>query len=90
MNLIKIVKTTRNKKKKHNKIVILTRSKLNSIKSKISEALINNETNHEDFTAIFNEEINCQELKESIKMMKSQWSDTEKGVDKTIIQNALV
>ena len=72
MNLIKIVKTTRNKKKKHNKIVILTRSKLNSIKSKISEALINNETNHEDFTAIFNEEINCQELKESIKMMKSQ------------------
>ena len=78
MNLIKIVKTTRNKKKKHNKIVILTRSKLNSIKSKISEALINNETNHEDFTAIFNEEINCQELKESIKMMKSQWSDTEK------------
>ena len=78
MNLIKIVKTTRNKKKKHNKIVILTRSKLNSIKSKISEALINNETNHEDFTAIFNDEINCQELKESIKMMKSQWSDTEK------------
>ena len=78
MNLIKIVKTTRNKKKQHNKIVILTRIKLNSIKSKTSEALINNETNHEDFTAIFNEEINCQELKESIKMMKSQWSDTEK------------
>ena len=78
MNLIKIVKTTWNKKKKHNKIVILTRIKLNSIKSKTSEALINNETNHEDFTAIFNEEINCQELKESIKMMKSQWSDTEK------------
>ena len=78
MNLIKIVKTTRNKKEKHNKIVILTRIKLNSIKSKTSEALINNETNHEDFTAIFNEEINCQELKESIKMMKSQWSDTEK------------
>ena len=78
MNLIKIVKTTRNEKKKHNKIVILTRIKLNSIKSKTSEALINNETNHEDFTAIFNEEINCQELKESIKMMKSQWSDTEK------------
>ena len=72
MNLIKIVKTTRNEKKKHNKIVILTRIKLNSIKSKTSEALINNETNHEDFTAIFNEEINCQELKESIKMMKSQ------------------
>ena len=36
------LKTTRNKKKKHNKIVILARSKLNSIESKISETLMNN------------------------------------------------
>ena len=33
-------KTIRNKKKKHN-IVMLARSKLNSLESKISEALIN-------------------------------------------------
>ena len=39
----KLLKTTRNKKKKHNKIGILARNKLNSIESKISEALINNE-----------------------------------------------
>ena len=38
----KKIKTTRNKKKKHNKIVMLARSKLNSIESKISKALINN------------------------------------------------
>ena len=37
----KLLKTTRNKKKKHNKIIIVARSKLNSIESKISEALIN-------------------------------------------------
>ena len=54
----KILKTTRNKKKKHNNIVILARSKLNSIESKISEALIFNEISHEDFTAIINEEKN--------------------------------
>ena len=36
----KFLKTTRNKKKKHNKTVMLARSKLNSIESKISEALI--------------------------------------------------
>ena len=36
----KFLKTIRNKKKKHNKIVMLARSKLNSIESKISEALI--------------------------------------------------
>ena len=34
----KTVKTTRNKKKKLNKIVMLARSKLNSIVSKILEA----------------------------------------------------
>ena len=42
----------RNKKKKHNKNVMLARSKLNSIESKISEALINNEISHEDFITI--------------------------------------
>ena len=37
----KFLKTIRNKNKKHNKIVMLARSKLNSIERKISEALIN-------------------------------------------------
>ena len=44
-----LLKTTRNKTKKHNKIVMLAKSKLNSIESKTSEALINNEISHEDF-----------------------------------------
>ena len=52
----KFLKTTKNKKKKHNKIVMLARSKLNSIESKISEVLINNEISHEDFMAIMNEQ----------------------------------
>ena len=44
----KLLKTTRNKKK-HNKIVMVARRKLNSIESKIYEALINNEISHEGF-----------------------------------------
>ena len=68
----KLLKTTRNKKKKHNKIVMLARSKLNSIESKISEALMNNQISHEDFMTIINEERNYRELKESIRMMKGQ------------------
>ena len=40
-------KATRNKKKRHNNIFMLARSKLNSTESKISEALINNEISHE-------------------------------------------
>ena len=51
---------------------MLTRSKLNCIESKISEALMNNQISHEDFMAIINEERNYRELKESIRMMKSQ------------------
>ena len=56
----KLLKTTRNKKKKHNKIVMLARNKLNSIESKISEVLINNEISHEDFMMIINEEKNIE------------------------------
>ena len=52
----KLLKATRNKKKKHNQIVTLARSKLNSIESKISEALTNSEISHEDFMTIINEE----------------------------------
>ena len=74
-----LLKTTRNKKKKHNKIVMIVRSKLNSIESKISEALINNEISHEDFMTIINEEKTHRELKESIRMMNSQRSDPQKN-----------
>ena len=35
---------------------MLARSKLNGIKSKISEALINNKISHEDFMTILNKE----------------------------------
>ena len=68
----KLLKATRNKKKKHNKIVMLARSKLNSIERKISEALINNQISHEDFITIINEERNYRDLKESIRVMEGQ------------------
>ena len=74
----KLLKTTRNKKKKYNKIVMLARSKLNSIESKISEALINNEISHEDFMIIINKEKKYRKLKESTRLMNSQRSDVEK------------
>ena len=57
---------------------MLARSKLNNIESKIFEAMINNEINHEDFTTIIKEEKNYPGLKESIRMMRTQRSDTEK------------
>ena len=96
----RFLKTIRNKKKKHNKIVMLARSKLNSIESKISEALTNNEIIHEDFMTILNEEKKYQELKRSIRMMNSQRSDVEKvslieevkkiGINKVIKRNEII
>ena len=57
---------------------MLAQSKLNSIESKISEALINSEISHEDFMTVINEEKKHRELKESIRMMNSQKSDVGK------------
>ena len=58
---------------------MFARSKLNSIESKVSEALINSKISHEDFMIIINEEKTYRELKESIRMMNSQRSDAEKN-----------
>ena len=96
----KFLKTIRNKKKKHNKIVMLARSKLNSIESKISEALMNNEISHEDFEAIINEGKKYRELKEIIRMMNTYRSDAEKvslieegqkiGINEVIKRNEII
>ena len=45
---------------------MLARSKLNSIESKISETLINNQVSHEDFMTFINEERNYRQLKEAL------------------------
>ena len=63
----KFLKTIRNKKKKHNKIVMLARSKLNSIESKISKALMDHEISHEDFETIINEEKNIENCKKALE-----------------------
>ena len=57
---------------------MLARSKLNNIQNKTSEALINNKISHEDFMTIINKERNYRALKETIKVIKSQRSGTEK------------
>ena len=58
---------------------MLPRSKLNSIENKISKALINNDISHEDFVTIIDEEKKRRVLKENIRMMKSQRSNTERN-----------
>ena len=51
----KLLNITRNKKKKHDEILILTKSKLNSIETLISQALIDIDISHEEFVQILKE-----------------------------------
>ena len=79
---------------------MLLRSKLNSIEGKIIEVSINNEISHEAFMTIINEEKKYWELKDRIRMMNSQRSDTEKtnlieegkkiGIDEVIKHNEII
>ena len=49
-----MLKLTRKKKKKHNKNVMLAKSKLNSIETLMSQALIDLDISHEEFKTIVN------------------------------------
>ena len=51
----KVLEITRNKKEKHNKILMLAKSKLNSIETLMSQGLIDLEISYEEVKTIVNE-----------------------------------
>ena len=59
----KLLNITRNKKKKHDKILMLAESKLNSIESLISQALNDLDISHQEFIIILNEKNKYERLK---------------------------
>ena len=66
------MKVTRKKKKKHNKIVVLAKSKLNSIETLMPQVLIDLEISHEEFKTIVNGKEKYDQMKESIRNTKSK------------------
>ena len=50
----KLLSITRNKKEKHDKILMLAKSKLNIIETLVSQALTDMEISHEEFVRILN------------------------------------
>ena len=56
----KLLNITRNKKQKHDKILMLAKSKLNNIETLISQALIDMEISHKKFITILKEKINMR------------------------------
>ena len=62
----KLLNITRKKKKKHDKILMLAKSKLNSIETLISQALIEMEISHEEFIRILNKKDKYDKIKNNI------------------------
>ena len=68
----KSLSVTRRKKKKHNKIVMLAKIKLNSIETLMSQAFIDLDISHEEFKTIVIEKEKFEIMKGSIKNTKSK------------------
>ena len=60
----KLLSITRKKKKKHDKILMLAKSKLNSIETLVSQALIDLEISHEEFVTVLKERDKFEKMKE--------------------------
>ena len=58
---------TRKKKKKHDKILILAKSKLNSIETLISQASIDMNISHEEFVTILKKKDKYEKMKDNLK-----------------------
>ena len=62
-----LLRVTQKRKKKHNKIIELAKSKLNTIDTLLSSALNDSEISHEEFSNIITEKNIYENIKENIK-----------------------
>ena len=74
----KLWKTTRNKKKKRDKILMLAKSKLNSVESLISRALIYMDINDEEYVTILKEKNKYEKIKEYVRNIIIEKLEKEK------------
>ena len=68
----KLLRETIKKKKKHRKIIMLSKSKVNSIKTLMSQAFIDLEISHEAFKTTVNEKEKYYQIRESIINTRSK------------------
>ena len=67
----KLLNITRKKKRKHNKIIALARSKLNIIEALRSRVLTDFDISHEEFLKIIYENNRYEQIRDNIKSVKS-------------------
>ena len=66
-----LLKVTKKRKKKHNKIIALAKSKLNMIDTLLSSALNDSKISHEEFTNIITKKNIYENIKEIVKIQQS-------------------
>ena len=77
----KILKTKRKiKKKKHDKILMLGKSKLNSIETLVSKALIDMEINNEEFITILKEKDKYEKMKENLRNVTRKLEEKQENM----------
>ena len=69
-----LLNVTKKRKKKHNKIIVLAKNKLNMIDALLSSALNDSEISHEEFSNIINETNIYENIKENIKELTIELS----------------
>ena len=68
----KLQSITRNNEKKDDKILMLAKSKLNSIETLVSQALIDMEISHEEFVPIFKDKDKYEKMKERVRNLSEK------------------
>ena len=77
---------TKKRKKKHNKIIALAKSKLNTIETLLSSALNDSKISHEEFSNIITEKNIYENIKENIKELAT---DLNEKKNKQLYKNYL-
>ena len=72
-----LLKLTKKRKNKHNKIIVLAKNKLNMIDTLLFSALNDSEISHEEFTNIINEANIYENIKENTKELTVEPSSLE-------------
>ena len=76
-----MLKVTKKRKKKHNKIIVLANNKLNTIDTLLSNALNDSEISHEEFSNIITEANIYENIKENIKELMTEPSSLERTTE---------
>ena len=76
-----LLKVTKKRKKKHNKIIALAKNKLNTIDTLLSSALNDSEISHEEFSNIITEANIYENIKENIKELTTEPSSLERTTE---------